>query len=750
MATINKITLPNGDSYDIEDKNAVTGVKGNAESSYRSGNVNITSDNIGAIPASVSGNTQKLIRPGYLNGVNDNTLDAKINTLRANRLAFLPADQIIIEKTTDGGTTWVDAGVADGTKIALFSETRPTVYIPLLNGVKNINCGLRITITAMKYNVPSGTSETQKYNYWNSNYIKSAERYNQLKEMYFWVSANSDTISVKVERATGAASTTWNTIFENNNYGMTGWSGNDYIRFHQEGFGGSTTQTSNYWNYRLTFFTRGPKGSTTLSGTNTTSAQGIHEIRGYGDSWWAAGNEYAANDKIYTHDYLKNVTFPAKVTATNGFEGNVVGNVSGSAGSVAWSGVTSKPTTISGYGITDAKIASGTITLGSDTITPLTSSSTLNAAKLSGAIPSAVTATTQASTDNSTKIATTAYVTTAITNLPEPMIFKGSVGTGGTITSLPTAAASNEGWTYKVITALSSPAAKVGDTVISNGSSWVVIPSGDEPSGTVTNITAGSGLSIGTTAGGSLTTTGTINHTNSVTAQTTQAVYPIKIDAQGHISAYGSAQTILSLGTGSGNAFRGDYGNSAYAHAVTNKGSAFSSGLYKITTNSEGHVTAATAVAKSDITGLGIPGSDTTYTFDGTYNASTNKAATVSTVTNAINALDGTISGSAGAGKTLTAFSQTDGKVSATFGNISITKSQVSDFAHNHDDRYYTETESDAKYVTLSTAQTISGVKTFSVMPIAKAGVRVSNTGNTEGCDFVYDDATQSVLMSFH
>lgn len=37
------------------------------------------------------------------------------------------------------------------------------------------------------------------------------------------------------------------------------------------------------------------------------------------------------------------------------------------------------------------------------------------------------------------------------------------------------------------------------------------------------------------------------------------------------------------------------------------------SGLYKITTNATGHVTAATAVAKSDITGLGIPAQDTTY-----------------------------------------------------------------------------------------------------------------------------------------
>lgn len=65
--------------------------------------------------------------------------------------------------------------------------------------------------------------------------------------------------------------------------------------------------------------------------------------------------------------------------------------------------------------------------------------------------------------------------------------------------------------------------------------------------GTVTKVTAGTGLSIGTTAGGNFTTNGTINHTNSVTAQTTQAVYPIKIDAQGHISAYGSAVTIPTV-----------------------------------------------------------------------------------------------------------------------------------------------------------------------------------------------------------
>lgn len=45
--------------------------------------------------------------------------------------------------------------------------------------------------------------------------------------------------------------------------------------------------------------------------------------------------------------------------------------------------IDSKPTTLAGYGITDAKIASGIITLGSNTITPLTSSSSLNASNIS-------------------------------------------------------------------------------------------------------------------------------------------------------------------------------------------------------------------------------------------------------------------------------------------------------------------------------------------------------------------------------
>lgn len=77
-------------------------------------------------------------------------------------------------------------------------------------------------------------------------------------------------------------------------------------------------------------------------------------------------------------------------------------------------------------------------------------------------------------------------------------------------------------------------------------------------------------------------------------------------------TAYVEISASLALGETSSTAFRGDYGKVAYEHAQS-KGSAFASGLYKITTNAQGHVTAATAVVKADITALGIPGSNTTY-----------------------------------------------------------------------------------------------------------------------------------------
>mgnify|MGYP003307191064 CR=1 FL=1 len=108
----------------------------------------------------------------------------------------------------------------------------------------------------------------------------------------------------------------------------------------------------------------------------------------------------------------------------------------------------------------------------------------------------------------------TASLKTAL-GLSSPMNFKGTVGTNGTITwaNLPAAAAGNTGDTYKVITdhaaETGKPAAKSGDTIVSSGTEWIVIPSGDEPSGTVTSV----GLSVPTglqVANSPITSSGTL------------------------------------------------------------------------------------------------------------------------------------------------------------------------------------------------------------------------------------------------
>lgn len=80
-------------------------------------------------------------------------------------------------------------------------------------------------------------------------------------------------------------------------------------------------------------------------------------------------------------------------------------------------------------------------------------------------------------------------------------------------------------------------------------------------------------------------------------------------------TTYTEISESLALGETSSTAFRGDHGKTAYDHASdANKlTTAQSSGLYKIGVTSEGHVSSATAVAKSDITSLGIPAQDTTY-----------------------------------------------------------------------------------------------------------------------------------------
>lgn len=103
----------------------------------------------------------------------------------------------------------------------------------------------------------------------------------------------------------------------------------------------------------------------------------------------------------------------------------------------------------------------------------------------SPALTGTPTAPTPGASVNNTQIATTAFVQSLINSkiaAADAMIFKGTLGTDGTITALP--ATHNTGWTYKVITAGTYAGAKceVGDMIVclkdgtaDNNADWTVI-----------------------------------------------------------------------------------------------------------------------------------------------------------------------------------------------------------------------------------------------------------------------------------
>ena len=97
-----------------------------------------------------------------------------------------------------------------------------------------------------------------------------------------------------------------------------------------------------------------------------------------------------------------------------------------------------------------------------------------------------------------------------------PVIFKGSVNTtgiNGTTTPFPAADATNNGHEYKVTEdgTYQGVSAKVDDMLISNGVMWIKIPSGDEPSGTVTSIGATNGVKTDKTGGAAISDSGTLS-----------------------------------------------------------------------------------------------------------------------------------------------------------------------------------------------------------------------------------------------
>lgn len=199
----------------------------------------------------------------------------------------------------------------------------------------------------------------------------------------------------------------------------------------------------------------------------------------------------------------------------------------------------------------------------------------------SAAGKTASTSISSSSTDSQVPTAKAVYtaITTGI-KANDAMIFKGTLGTNGTVTALP--ASHKIGDTYRVITAGSYAGVQceVGDLVIC--------------------------ITAGTAANNAHWTVAQTNIDGAVVGPTSST--------DGRVALFsGTSGKVLkqsSYTLGCSVPSDAKFTDTVYTHPSYTQ---VSSGLYKITTNSTGHITAATAVVKADITALGIPGSNTTY-----------------------------------------------------------------------------------------------------------------------------------------
>lgn len=158
---------------------------------------------------------------------------------------------------------------------------------------------------------------------------------------------------------------------------------------------------------------------------------------------------------------------------------------------------------------------------------------------------------------------------------------------------------------YVKTTTMNTALATKVDTVNTDGSGNVV--SGASIKGTVLTLNRGITVGDGTITinqAGTKKGSFTLNQTGNVTIDLTDnnTTYSAATTGAAGLMSASDKSKLDGIATNANN----------YVHPTSAAG-AKASGLYKITTDANGHVTAATAVAKADITALGIPAQDTTY-----------------------------------------------------------------------------------------------------------------------------------------
>ena len=216
---------------------------------------------------------------------------AMVPELGANRLAFFDPAAIIIEYSTDGGSTWTAYSTTDAAKSNLFNGNGATYTIggSTTTGIDKTNHRLRITLNTKD------------------------ELYTVLNKFCLSITTSGSsgcwcTIDARLQSNYEAGTDTWK-VFANQ-VSISGWSGYNIINTSGITTYGNT-KTSQYGQVRFTF------GVTSHASTVTYPGLSVMKIMGFGGVGWTIPSTMAKTGNIFTYDHNQNVTFPAGVTATS-------------------------------------------------------------------------------------------------------------------------------------------------------------------------------------------------------------------------------------------------------------------------------------------------------------------------------------------------------------------------------------------------------------------------------------------------
>ena len=236
-----------------------------------------TVSSIGAANAKHKHSTLDIVRSSndYWAGNIGSTDRGMINTARSPKSAFLPANCITVEYSSDAGKTWEDYGLSEAQKRGLFALTCDNdVRLSKSSPVSTNDC-VRITVEPL-------------------------DRYVSFDQLYIWFSTGSHACTLDLERSTIGAKDTFS--FIRKDVPLGGWSGPNVINFPYGTFGSFPGQTSNNYKYRMTF-------KTTKLGSSTTASPTISDIRFYGDNAWVIPNDMVKGDYPFSWDRDMNVNF---------------------------------------------------------------------------------------------------------------------------------------------------------------------------------------------------------------------------------------------------------------------------------------------------------------------------------------------------------------------------------------------------------------------------------------------------------